>query len=168
MVQYFWYRMRPDFFRKPCSLEEEEKRRLVAAAFRGMVTPLDIAETSDCAETRGRGKLLAFPGNSTRFERMTGLLQESRNPNRAERTRTFLAYWDELAAEMGAARRARKEAMAAAGNWDFPGLMRTDLDFVRILAGLRWMAFRYRLGFSADLPALSALVQQAMAFAAVA
>ncbi len=153
--------MRPDFLRKPRSLEEEEKRRLVAAALHGMVTADDMAETTV------RGKLLSFPGNSSRFDRMIGLLEDTRNPNRADRCVTFLKYWRELAAEMGAARHARKEAMGAEGRWDFPDLMRNDLDFVRILAGLRWMAFRYRVGLALDSRALSTLVHQALAFADV-
>jgi len=156
--------MSPDFLRKSRTREEEEKRRLVAAALGSMFMQPDANAAT--GESPGRGKLLRFPGNASRYEQMSGLLAETRNPNRAERAAIFLAYCGDLASEMLAARNVHRQAMAAQGNWNFPELIQNDWEFLRILTGLRWMALRYRLGFAPDCAVLSALVHQGVAFAA--
>ena len=157
--------MSPDFLRKSHSREEEEKRKLVADALGSMFLHSPTAEST--GESPGRGKLLRFPGNANRYERMSGLLADTRDPSRAERATIFLKDWGDLASEMRAARNANRRAMAAQGNWDFPDLIQNDWEFVRILAGLRWMALRYRVGFAPDCAALSALVHQGLTFVAI-
>ena len=104
--------------------------------------------------------------NLDRFEKMIELLADTKHPNSSERSSAFLAFWRELAAEMRAARNARREAMFASNDWDFSLLIRDDLAFARVLAGLRWILFRYQLGLALDILDLSALVKEGLAFSA--
>ena len=153
--------MAVDFLRKPRSREEEEKRRLVAAALRSLS---DQQDTLDKPE----GKLLNFPQTRAQFGHMVGVLTSSSTTNPAETATMFLDYWRQLAAEMRVARNAHRRAMAAEDDWDFPRLIRNDLEFLRILVGMRWMAFRFRFGFVPDSSAISTLVRDALTFTSTA